>query len=127
MGFNDNATTISRSDLIQIKNRAFSANVRAKLSTGETRESCYRNKHAAISYLLAAGMAFVDSVDWSVPDPTFGVEFVGGGKLHTKLSGLSSAALRSVRRQLHGNMTPQSPTQLPEGGLGYVETDGPWN
>ena len=127
MGFNDNANTISRSDLIQIKNRAFSANVRAKLSTGETRESCYRNKHAAISYLLAAGMAFVDSVDWSVPDPTFGVEFVGGGKLHVKLSGMSSAALRSVRRQLNGNPRPQNPAFLPDGGFSFAEVEGPWN
>lgn len=127
MGFNDNAAAISRSDLIQIKNRAFSANVRAKLSTGETRESCYRNKHAAINYLLEAGMAFVDSVDWSVPDPTFGVEFVGGGKLHTRLSSLNSAALRSVRRQLNGNLTPQSAAVRPDGGYGLAEAQGAWN
>jgi hypothetical protein len=127
MGFNDNTNTISRSDLIQIKNRAFSANDRAKLSTGETRESCYRNKHAAISYLLETGMAFVDSVDWSAADPTFGVEFAGGGKLHTKLSGLSSAALRTVRRQLNGNLTPRSPVERPNGGFGFVEAEAVWN
>jgi hypothetical protein len=127
MGFNDDANTISRRDLIQVKNRAFSANVLAKLSTGEARESYYRNKHAAINYLLATRMAFVDSVDWWVPDPTFGVEFVGGGKLHTKLSGLSSEALRSVRRQLDGNPTPRRPVERQGGGFGFAEAEAAWN
>ena len=127
MEFSDIGNTVSRSDLIQMKNRAFSANVRAKLSTGQTRESFYRTKDAAINYLLETGMAFVDSVDWSVSDPTFGVEFIGGGKLHTKLSSLNSAALRSVRRQLNGNPTPQRPAFRPNGGYGHAEEQGAWN
>jgi len=127
MGFNDAGNTISPSNLLQIKNRAFTANRRAKLSDDQNRETFYRTKHAAINYLLETGMAFVNSVDWSVPDPTFGVEFVGGGKLHTVLSSLNSAALRSVRRQLNGNLTPRSPAERPDGGLGYAEAEGAWN
>jgi hypothetical protein len=82
------------------KSRAFMANYRAKLNTDEAREAFYRLKDAAINVLLEADMAFVNSVDWSQVDPIFGIQFVDGGKLHTKLSCLSSEALRNVRRQL---------------------------
>ena|ERR1017187_310598 len=123
----NDGSLISRKDLVRIKNRAFTANRRAKLSDDQNRETFYRTKHAAINYLLETGMAFVDSVDWSVADPTFGVEFVGGGKLHTRLSSLNSEALRSVRRQLNGCLTPPSLAVRPDGGLGFVEPQGAWN
>jgi len=85
----------------EVKNRAFHANHSAKRCVGKEREAFYRDKHAAINYLLEAELAFVNSVDWSVPDPVFSVRFVGGGELHTTLSSLDSGALRSVRRQLN--------------------------
>jgi|ERR1019366_6878978 hypothetical protein len=97
--------SIALNDLVRIKNRAFLANRRAKLSNDQNRETFYRAKGAAINYLLETGMAFLDSVDWSVSDPIFGVEFVGGGKLHTRLSSLNSAALRRVRSQLNERLT----------------------
>lgn len=83
-----------------VKRRAFMANHRAKRSTGPEREAHYRAKHNAINFLLEAGFASVDSVDWWSPDPTIGVRFIDGGRLHTKLSSLDRGALRSVRRQL---------------------------
>ena len=104
MGQNDNTSVISQHDFIRLKNRAFIANHRAHKTTGETRESFYRDKAAAINYLLEIGMAFVDSADWSVPDATFSVRFVGGGALHTKLSSLNSQAIRSIRKNRNGRL-----------------------
>lgn len=83
--------------IMQLKNRAFDANRQAHASDDQTREALYRDKNAAISALLVADCAVVDGVDWSAPDATIGVRFVGGGKIHTKLSELSLAAFRKVR------------------------------
>jgi hypothetical protein len=106
MTLDDVAGPIRQSTLVKVKNRAFDANRRAKLSDHSRRDSVYREKDSAINYLLEAECAFVDSVDWSVPDPILGVTFVGGGRLHMKLSCLTSHALHSVRRQLEGRLTP---------------------
>ena len=95
-----------RSTLIEIKDRAFDAHREAKFSKGSQHDALYREKASAISFLLEAGYAFVNSVDWSAPDPVFGVTFVGGGKLHTRLSCLTGGALHSVRRQLRGHLAP---------------------
>jgi len=95
-----------REALADLRNRAFEANDQAKVAAGPERETRYREKALAISYLLEAGCAFVNSVDWSQSDPTLGVTFIDGGRLHTKLSSLSSRALRCVRRQLNGGPVP---------------------
>ena len=121
------ASRFRRSAVVEMKRRAFHANFEAKRSEGSRREMLYRIKNSAINFLLETGYAYVDSVDWSVPDPTFSVEFVGGGRLHTKLSGLSSAALRSVRRQLNGNLQPPCPAFRPDGWYGVAEAEGARN
>jgi len=86
--------------LNQLKRRAFNANRQAKAATHDQRADFYRAKHIAINLLLKNGCAFVDSVDWSEPDPCFGVTFAGGGRLHTKLSALDEMAFREVCLQL---------------------------
>ncbi len=91
----------------RLKVRAFSANHRAKASEGQTRAAFYREKAAAINAALEAGYAFVGEIDWWAPDPVFSIEFIGGGKIHTKLSSLDSRALKSVRCQLGGHPQPQ--------------------
>jgi hypothetical protein len=101
---------LRRETLADVKRRAFDTNGQAKQSNGPDRDALYREKGAAISFLLEAGYAFVDSVDWSAADPTLGVTFVDGGRLHTKLSCLTSRALHSVRRQLKGRLTPDRAT-----------------
>ena len=106
MDTNDVMRTIPRSTLIKVKNRAFDANFRAKVSSESDRDAFYREKHSAINFLLEKGCAFVDSVDWYAPDPIFGVTFVGGGRLHVKVSVLTTWALHSVRRQLDGQLVP---------------------
>jgi len=106
MDDNDFTRTIRPSALIQIKNRAFDANFRAKLSEGEQREAFYRMKHAAINYLLEIGAAFVKDVNWCPRDPVLSVQFIGGGKLHAPLSSLDRGAFRSVRRQLNDGILP---------------------
>jgi hypothetical protein len=95
-----NADVERDQNMTRLKQRAFSANHRAKRSNNQARESFYRTKATAINTLLKAGRAFVDGVDWSVPDPTVGIRFIGGGRLHTKLSALDLLAFRSVRFQL---------------------------
>ncbi len=89
-------------EITRLKDRAFTANRMAKVSKDQARESFYRTKDAAINALLKAGWAFVDGVDWSAPDPTIGVRFVGGGGLHTKLSALDLAAFRKFRQSVSG-------------------------
>jgi hypothetical protein len=118
-------TFVRWTDLVRVKNRAFTANRQAKLSRDKDRELFYRVKDGAINCLLETGTAFVISVDWSVPDPVFGVQFVGGGQLHTRLSSLSSGAFRSVRRQLNGCLTPESRTVAPD--CGFSEQQNTWN
>ncbi|GEM_PF-4393337 len=87
-------------NIVHLKTRAFNANRRAKASCNPARAAFYRRKADAINALLVAGFAFVDVVDSSRPDPLIGIEFAGGGKLHTKLSCLDSGALRRVLKQL---------------------------
>jgi hypothetical protein len=95
-----NADVERDQNIARIKQRAFTANQRAKASKDQTREALYRNKDAAINELLKAGRAFVNGVDWSAPDPIIGISFRSGGRLHTKLSALDLSAFRSVRLQL---------------------------
>src|ERR1035438_4446846 len=81
----------------RLKDCAFDSSHRAKESDGQARDVFYRHKHAAISALLVADCAVVDSIDWSPDDPTIGVRFAGGGALHTKMSELTLSAFRKVR------------------------------
>jgi hypothetical protein len=97
----------AKKDIDGLTQRAFRANRQAKLSRDHTREGFYRTKDAAINTLLKTGRAFVNGVDWSAPDPTVGISFVGGGRLHTKLSALDLSAFRNVRRQLAAGSTRQ--------------------
>lgn len=97
---------LRRETLADIKKRAFEANGQAKQSSGPDRDALYHEKDRAINFLLEAGYAFVNSVDWWADDPILGVTFVDGGCLHTKLSCLTRRALRSVRRQLKGQLAP---------------------
>jgi hypothetical protein len=97
---------IDLNSIERLKNLAFTANQRAKASQDETRDAHYRKKTAAINTLIKAECAFVDSVDWSVADPTIGVTFVGGGRLHLKLSGLDLLASRLIRLQLARESSP---------------------
>lgn len=107
----DDFEPISYYTLNRTKHRAFEANDRAKRTTGAARDAHYRAKDNAINSLLTAGFAFVDSVDWRSSDPTIGVTFTDGGRLHTKLSSLDRGAFRRLRRQLNGDLTPtQNPT-----------------
>ncbi len=101
-GFSNAAPPIRADILARLKGQAFTANRQAKNSdAGAEREVQYRKKDAAINYLLEVGCAFVNSVDWSKSDPVFGIEFAGGGRLHTKLSCLSIPALHRVRQQIN--------------------------
>jgi|HubBroStandDraft_1064217.scaffolds.fasta_scaffold90797_3 hypothetical protein len=95
-----NADVERDQNIARLKQRAFSANRRAKVSKDQTREALYRTKDAAINALLTAGRAFVNGVDWSASDPTVGISFIGGGRLHTKLSALDLSAFRNVRLQV---------------------------
>jgi len=96
-----------RRDLLRLKQRAFAANLRAKTSEGSQREAFYRTKASAINYLLEAGFAFVNEVDWSRADAVIGITFAEGGRLHILLSDLSPGAFRVLRRTLGGCERPR--------------------
>ncbi len=81
----------------RLRNKAFTANRRAKTSTDAARVWFYQNKDAAINASLEAGYAIVDSVDWSQQDPVIGITFIVGGHLHTKASCLNRGARHVVR------------------------------
>jgi len=87
-------------NMARIMQRAFAANFQAKASVGAEREAFYRAKHAAINTLLNEGYAYVDDIEWSLPDPTLSITFIDGGQLHMKRSSLDAAAFRRLRPQL---------------------------
>jgi hypothetical protein len=104
---------VQRYNVARLKNTAFTANRQAKLSKDETRAAFYRKKVAAINALLRAGFASVNSVDWWCPDPILGISFEGGGSLHMPMSCLDLGAMRVVRHQLNGCLTPQNAAYVP--------------
>ena len=97
---------IEGTTVVRLKNRAFTANARAKASGGFARSDFYRQKDRAINTCLEAGFASVLAVDWSLPDPVIGIEFTCGGKLHIKLSCLTLGAMKALRRELNGEPQP---------------------
>lgn len=97
---------IAEQTVVRLKNRAFTANARAKTSTGPVRSDFYRQKDRAINACLEAGLASVLTVDWSRPDAVIGIEFACGGKLHIKLSCLTLGAMKAFRRELNGELQP---------------------
>jgi hypothetical protein len=102
MEYDDGMPPARRRALTRAKAQAFKANHQAKRSEGPRREAHYRLKQNAINFLMGAGHAFVNSVDWSRPDPVISVRFTDGGQLHTILSSLDLAAFRILRQQLNG-------------------------
>lgn len=82
----------------RVKDLAFIANRMAKITAGSTQSAWYKIKDEAINGLIQWHAAVINSLDISMGQ--IGVTFVAGGRLHTKVTGLDSAALRIVRRHL---------------------------
>jgi len=87
-------------NVCRLKNRAFAANQVAKVTFGTSRQSCYERKSMAMNTLLKYGVAFLCTFEVSDHDALIGIEFAGGGKLHTKPASLDPEARNVLCAQL---------------------------
>src|SRR5437773_300493 len=97
--FRETLKKVRRRNIEALKRKAFGANRLAKQTSDTSQVVCYRIKNAAISQLLLTGAAAVNSCSL-YPTIEIAVDFVGGGRLHAKLSHLTVEVRRVVRQQL---------------------------
>jgi hypothetical protein len=100
MTFKETLADVRSANICRLKNHAFAANQVAKVAIGKSRRICYRRKSETINALVRLRAASLCTVELSLEEPLIGVQFVGGGKLHTLPSNLDSEAREILAEQL---------------------------
>jgi hypothetical protein len=100
MTFKEILAEARSANICRLKNHAFAANQVAKTAIGKSRKICYDLKSKTINALVRLHAASLCTIELSLEEPLIGVQFVGGGKLHTLPSNLDSEAREILQEQL---------------------------
>jgi signal transduction histidine kinase len=100
MTFREILADVRYANICRLKNHAFAANQVGKAAIGKSRRICYRLKSETINALVRLHAASLCTIELSLEEPLIGVQFVGGGKLHTLPSNLDSEAREILQEQL---------------------------